>query len=392
MAYTYDNFVTAATGAGLMDKFTDDDLKIAKNNPEYGLSMVKLQQDLQGSTTTEQKLLAQEAMNQLRKSYGSFGSTPATVAGSPGSFAYGNQNAYQKALEAVTNPGSFSYDMTQDPTYSAMKKSYLREGDRSRADTLAQVSAATGGTPSSYAITAAQHAGDYYSEKLADQIPTLEQNAYQRYLAGITQQQAQLEALQADRAFDYNLYLQNYEQEQQKYANALALYQMLGYATPEVAKILGISTPKAQTTETGSGGSGGGGGKRSNMGDSTGSGGGLTVDMNSVLALGYGPISESRLNELVASGEVSEVVKGNKITFEKVKKPSTPTTYNPLWDFDLNMMNKANSSTKSNPSTKSGTGKTSNTSSTKKIATGGAGRGSAAGGLKSQLDRVALLM
>ena len=251
MAYTYDNFVTAATGAGLMDKFTDDDLNIAKNNPEYGLSMVKLQQDLQGSTTTEQKLLAQEAMNQLRKSYGSFGGTPATVAGPTGSFTYGNQNAYQKALEAVTNPGSFSYDMTQDPTYSAMKKSYLREGDRSRADTMAQVSAATGGTPSSYAVTAAQQAGDYYSEKLADQIPTLEQNAYQRYLARITQQQAQLEALQADRAFDYNLYLQNYEQEQQKYANALALYQMLGYATPEVAKILGISTPKAQTTETG---------------------------------------------------------------------------------------------------------------------------------------------
>ena len=43
-----------------------------------------------------------------------------------------------------------------------------------------------------------------------------------------------------------------------------------------------------------------------------------TVDMNSVLALGRGPISESTLNSLVASGQVKEVVdpKTGKITFK----------------------------------------------------------------------------
>lgn len=43
-----------------------------------------------------------------------------------------------------------------------------------------------------------------------------------------------------------------------------------------------------------------------------------SVDMNSVLALGRGPISESKLNSLVASGQVKEVVdpKTGKITFK----------------------------------------------------------------------------
>lgn len=40
-----------------------------------------------------------------------------------------------------------------------------------------------------------------------------------------------------------------------------------------------------------------------------------TIDMNSVLALGYGPISASRLNQLVKEGKVVKYVEGNKIKF-----------------------------------------------------------------------------
>lgn len=46
-------------------------------------------------------------------------------------------------------------------------------------------------------------------------------------------------------------------------------------------------------------------------------GGGLTVDMASVLGLGYGPISESRLAELEAAGEIESYEDGNKIKFRK---------------------------------------------------------------------------
>ena len=45
MAYTYEDFVTAAQGAGMYDSFSQDDLTIAQKSPEYGLSMLKLQQE-----------------------------------------------------------------------------------------------------------------------------------------------------------------------------------------------------------------------------------------------------------------------------------------------------------------------------------------------------------
>lgn len=45
--------------------------------------------------------------------------------------------------------------------------------------------------------------------------------------------------------------------------------------------------------------------------------GNLTVDMGSVLDLGYGPISDSRLAELEAAGEIESYQDGNKIKFRR---------------------------------------------------------------------------
>lgn len=42
-----------------------------------------------------------------------------------------------------------------------------------------------------------------------------------------------------------------------------------------------------------------------------------TIDMNSVLALGYGPISAARLNQLEEQGLIQSYVSGNKIKFKK---------------------------------------------------------------------------
>lgn len=262
MAYTYDDFVTAATGAGLLDKFSDDDLKIAKSNPEYGLSALKLQQDLNGAKTTEQQLLAQEAINQLRTSYGILGKQAAT------SFQYDNQNAYQKLLDEVTNMGSFSYDAQNDPSAAALKKTYLREGERARADTLAKVSAATGGAPSSFAVTAAQQAGDYYNTQFTDKLTGLEDNAYQRYLNDFSTKLSQLGAMNADREFDFNAYLQNYEREQavkkENYNKLISLMTGYGYrptseelaaagiTEAQMRSILGLDVPATTSGSVGS--------------------------------------------------------------------------------------------------------------------------------------------
>ena len=79
MAYTYDDFVAAANNAGIMNQFSERDLTVARSNPEYGMSMLGLLQDISGATTEEQRLLATEAANQMRKNYGVYntGSTAA---------------------------------------------------------------------------------------------------------------------------------------------------------------------------------------------------------------------------------------------------------------------------------------------------------------------------
>ena len=86
---------------------------------------------------------------------------------------------------------------------------------------------------------------------------------------------------------------------------------------------------------SGSGSSGGSGGrvKKSSSGSSSVKGSsnkssGLTVDMASVTALGYGPISASKLNSLVASGEVIEYEENGKLKYAKAPKKPIPLKSN----------------------------------------------------------------
>lgn len=305
MAYTYDDFVAAANNAGLLNMFSESDLNTAKTNPEYGLSMLKLQQDIGAATTAEQKLLAEEAANQLRKSYGTI-TTPATGS----SFTYEGQDAYDQLLKDITNYKPFEYNPETDPRMTAYRKNYLREAERARADTLAKVSAATGGIPSSYAVGAAEQAGNYYTGKLNDVIPQLFSDAYSQYMNDFNLKVNALGAMDTDRQFDYSAFLGNLEQKQQQWNNAVAMYQLLGYNAPqEYLDILGIVKPVNTGYVESSGTSGG---KRKNN-TTTSDTGGLSVDMNSVLNLGKGPISESTLADLVAGGSVTATQSGNKI-------------------------------------------------------------------------------
>ena len=274
MAYTYNDFVTAANSAGLLDQFTDDDLRITQSNPEYGLSLLSLKQNYANAQTDEQRLLATEAANQLRKNYAAVQNSGGTLnytspynqqisdtvdkISSYGDFEYTGNDSYQKLLQSVTGQNGMDYDYTQDPQWSAAKKMYLREGDRAIQDTLAKASVTTGGRPSSYAVTAAALAGNNYAAQLTDMIPTLYQQELQRRMNAIG-------ALEGDRNFQYqnwqngynllqndlNNYLQreqtDYARFLQRYNDALTTYQTLGYATPEIAEILGLDATSAQT-------------------------------------------------------------------------------------------------------------------------------------------------
>lgn len=233
MAYTYDDFVKAANQSGLMGQFSQDDLNLAQKYPEFGLSVLSLKKDYNNAATAEQRLLANQAANELRKSYGNYsgGADGGSFRlesklnrrsddlldqlGSFGSFSYDEAPTYENAfaqqqkdlLDRILNREGFSWSKETDPQWSSYKKSYLREGDRATANALAQASAASGGRPSSYAVNAATQAGDYYAAKLNDVIPTLYQQAYERYLDEYNMKLKDLNTVNQQEQLDYAKYL-----------------------------------------------------------------------------------------------------------------------------------------------------------------------------------------
>lgn len=239
MAYTYDEFLSKAQASGLYDQFSAYDLETAQKYPEFGLSILKLKEDSRNATSAEQRLLINEAANELRKSYGNYtattdgsgyvsaGKIPGQIdskleeVNGYGSFSYGqsaptynNQYADQQQalLDEILNREDFSWTKEEDPQWSPLKKQYLREGERATANALAQASAASGGRPSSHAITAAAQAGDYYATQLNDMISTLYQQAYDRYLDEYSMKVQDLGTLNQQEQLDYAKYLDSLTQ------------------------------------------------------------------------------------------------------------------------------------------------------------------------------------
>lgn len=227
------------------------------------------------------------------------------------------KSAYSSMIDELVNKAinrqPFQYDPATDPAYQAYARQYLRLGDEAGRDTLADVSAQTGGMPSSFAVTASQQARNAYNQALTDKIPSLMETAYNKYrneyndnLAGIgtlqglddsaygrfsTDRQYNRGVLESDRDYnrgvyesdrDFNegvrQYNQNYalDKQAQEYERMLNSWTTLGYATKEVAKYFGV--PEGTKTDDSSyrwaqfalqqasagssGGSGGGGGDR----------------------------------------------------------------------------------------------------------------------------------
>ena len=114
MAYTYDDFVAQAQKEGMLGQFSSYDLDLAKTYPEFGLSILSLKKDYKNATTDEGRLLANEAANELRKSYGNY------TAGSSGSGYYSTgklPGQIDSTLDQMGSFGSFEYGK-EAPTYT----------------------------------------------------------------------------------------------------------------------------------------------------------------------------------------------------------------------------------------------------------------------------------
>lgn len=135
---------------------------------------------------------------------------------------------------------AFSYDAESDPTYLALRDQYTNMGQNAMQDTLGQISARTGGLASSYAGSAAQQAYNSYMNELSGFIPELEHLAYERWqdqgndllsqidlLTALEQgdygkYQDLLNQYNADRAFDYGLYSDEWNRNYQTGRDAIA--------------------------------------------------------------------------------------------------------------------------------------------------------------------------
>lgn len=240
-AYTYENFMKKATETGLWDSMSDADKALAQKNPNAGMSILQYRLDYSKATTDEAKALAHHGAERVRKQYGGYsggdsGSSYYLEDASPSRYgleeaptyesAYADQikssldtvlnrkdyqSSYtqkiQDALAQVTQADPFSYEAASDPLFQSYAKQYRREGERATADALGSAATLTGGIPSSYAITAANQAGDYYATQLSDKVPELAGAAYGRYLDQQTQNQNTLNSLMDLDNADYQKYI-----------------------------------------------------------------------------------------------------------------------------------------------------------------------------------------
>lgn len=165
----------------------------------------------------------------------------------------GWKNPYQEELDAAikrlqeNSGGAYKWDPENDTAMQEYRKTYLREGDRTMRDTLGAYAKQTGGLASTQAIAAASQAADNYKAKLADKVPELEQQAYNRwYNEKQTARQDQYNYLSAlmnagsAAQSDYSLRLNE----------ALNRWQQLGYADDQVSSVLGVGVGTPTTDQS----------------------------------------------------------------------------------------------------------------------------------------------
>ena len=112
---------------------------------------------------------------------------------------YSDAQAYLLGKTVNREPFSFSGG---GELWDAYSKAYQREGDKAMRDTMATAASMTGGTPSSYAISAASQAKNQYGAALTDKIPEIYNTELQKYYNDAAQTRQDLAALQSVKSQD----------------------------------------------------------------------------------------------------------------------------------------------------------------------------------------------
>ena len=150
----------------------------------------------------------------------------------------------QQRLQAIQDyqKKTFEYDPETDPQVKRLRENYIAQGQRAMRDTVADVSARTGGMASSYAQIAGQQIYQQYMEGLSDQERELYTQKYNQYLDELSRQAqaANLLGQESDReSSDYY----------QRIGQAMDRWAALGEADSYVAQALGVQEGAKTTDE-----------------------------------------------------------------------------------------------------------------------------------------------
>lgn len=133
----------------------------------------------------------------------------ATKYNSIGDWKYGDEDAFSKAKDALTNRKAFSYDLNGDVLYQQYKDNYITQGKQAMMDTMGQAAAMTGGYGNSYAATVGNQTYQGYLQGLNDRVPELYQMAMQKYKMDGDQLKTAYDVLNSDRELDYSKFMDN---------------------------------------------------------------------------------------------------------------------------------------------------------------------------------------
>lgn len=110
-------------------------------------------------------------------------------------------NLLENAAADLSDIKPFSYNPDDDPVYAAYKEQYTREGDRAYRRVLNDNNSSVTGA-SGAVLSEAIAARDDYSRRLADMIPTLAKDAYERHIGDMSARRDNFDVL-ADAANEY---------------------------------------------------------------------------------------------------------------------------------------------------------------------------------------------
>lgn len=215
--YTKEQFEKAVQDAGYSkENFSAQDWSRAMEDPDGGMTILSAKIAYENAKTPEERASAHSRADDYRANNWGYRTDASGM-------LYFKQDPTPKDFSPTQPKPTFSYDQESDPVFQAYSKQYAREGKRAQEDVLGSTAAASGGLPSSYAVTAASQAGDYYAAQMADKVPELYNQAFNRYLNELSQ-------WNTDNQFNYGQHLDeiNYRkaEEERRFQKAITMAEM----------------------------------------------------------------------------------------------------------------------------------------------------------------------